>query len=126
MRATASTPFIRPPRGAFRTSRPRGYEFVNAGKPEEAASKALEAFLAAVRNPTGGITSDDPRRRGPRRWHISRRERSAILADIAAGKQPHQIVASVRAALVAGTIKLERYLARCHTKSRRLRPPSRP
>jgi hypothetical protein len=51
--------FLRPPRGAFRTSKPSGYDLqitqpqplVNAGKPDEAASNALPAFLAAVRKP---------------------------------------------------------------------------
>jgi hypothetical protein len=65
MRATASMPFIRPPRGAFRTSKPSGYDLqitqpqplVNAGKPDEAASNALPAFPAVL---PGGITSDDP------------------------------------------------------------------
>jgi hypothetical protein len=58
---------------------------------------------------------------------------ATILADIAAGKQPHQIVAGVRAALIsaptaasitAASAKSSGVVgARCSTQSRRLLPP---
>jgi hypothetical protein len=51
---------------------------------------------------------------------------TAILANIAAGKQAHQIVAGVRAALVATPAASARGISagHCYAKSRRLRPPS--
>jgi hypothetical protein len=102
----------------------------------EAASNALPAFLAAVRNLPSGITSDDPfsgaaqpaqmAHLAPWTVELAGKVFAAILADIAAGKQPHQIVASVRAALVAAPSSSKGISARCYAKSRRLRPPSRP
>ena len=99
----------------------------------EAASNALPAFLAAVRNLPSGITSDDPfsgaaqpaqmAHLAPWTVELAGKVFAAILADVAAGKQPHQIVASVRAALIAAPAASSKG---CYTKSRRLRPPSRP
>jgi hypothetical protein len=52
---------------------------------------------------------------------------AAILADVAAGKPAHQVVASVRAVLVtAPTVKRPvRPAAVCNTRSRRLLPPNK-
>jgi hypothetical protein len=50
---------------------------------------------------------------------------AAILADIVAGKQAHQMVASVRAALAVAPATRGISAARCSPKSRRLRPPGR-
>jgi hypothetical protein len=102
----------------------------------DAASHALPAFLAAVGN-LPGITNDDPfggavqpaqmAHLAPWTVELAGKVFAAILADIAAGKQPHQIVASVRAALVAAPGASSRPIsaARCSPKSRRLRPPSK-
>jgi hypothetical protein len=102
----------------------------------DAASNALRAFLTAVRNLPSGITNDDPfsgasqpaqmAHLAPWAVELAGKVFAAILADIAAGKQPHQIVASVRATLVAApAVSSTGISARCYTKSRRLRPPSR-
>jgi hypothetical protein len=103
----------------------------------DAASNALPAFLAAVANLPNGITNDDPFggavqpaqmvHLAPWTVEMAGKVFAAILADIAAGKQPHQIVASVRAALVAAPAISSRAVsaAHCYTKSRPLRPPGK-
>jgi hypothetical protein len=101
----------------------------------DAASNALPAFLAAVRNLPNGVTNDDPfggaaqpaqmAHLAPWTVELAGKVFAAILADIAAGKQPHQIVASVRAALAATPAARATSAARCSIKSRRLRPPGR-
>jgi hypothetical protein len=103
----------------------------------DAASNALQAFLAAVQKLPGGVTNDDPfggaaqpaqlAHLAPWTVELAGKVFAAILADIAAGKQAHQIVASVRAALVLAPTASSRGMlaAQCHTKSRRLRPPSK-
>jgi hypothetical protein len=48
----------------------------------------------------------------PRAVELARKVFAAITADIAAGKQPHRIVESVRAALVAA-LSREDISARC-------------
>jgi hypothetical protein len=110
----------------------------------DVASNALPAFLAAVENLPDGVTNDDPfggasqptqlPHLAPWTVELSGKIFSAILAGVAAGKSEHQIVASVRAALVATpTAKAAAPAAklagasatRCSAKSRRLVPPGR-
>jgi hypothetical protein len=51
---------------------------------------------------------------------------TSILADVAAGREPHQIVASVRTILaVAPTPAMARAAACGTSQSRRLRPPKK-
>jgi hypothetical protein len=102
-----------------------------------AASNAWPAFSAAVQALPNGVTNDDPfggasqpaqlAHLAPWTVALAGRVFSAILADIAAGKAAHQIVASVRAVLVAApTAKPAGTAAAvCYPKSRRLLPPGR-
>jgi hypothetical protein len=101
----------------------------------DSASNALPAFLAAVGKLSGGVTNDDPfggaaqpaqmAHIAPWTVELAGKVFASILADIAAGKQAHQIVAGVRAALVTAPLASARAISagRCSTKSRRLRPP---
>jgi hypothetical protein len=103
----------------------------------DAASNALPAFLAAVQNLPNGVTNDDPfggaaqpaqlAHLPPWTVALAGKVFAAILADIAVGKQAHQIVASARAALaMAPTVRSTAASAdRCQIRSRRLRPPSK-
>ena len=97
----------------------------------DSASNAWPKFQAAVQNLPGGITNDDPfsgasqpaqlAHLAPWTVELAGKVFSAILADLAAGKQPNQIVASVRAVLVtAPGAKAKTASAVCTTKSHRL------
>jgi hypothetical protein len=100
-------------------------------------SNAWTAFQNAIQALPAGVNGDDPfggaaqpaqlAHLAPWTVDLAGKVFAAILADIAAGKQPHQIVASVRALLVtAPTAKSTvKRAAACHTKSRRLMPPKR-
>jgi hypothetical protein len=103
----------------------------------DAASNALPTFLAAVQQLPGGVTNDDPfggaaqpaqmAHLAPWTVELAGKVFAAILADVAAGKQAHQIVASVRAILAVAPAVSSKGIsaARCYTKPRRLRPPSK-
>jgi hypothetical protein len=101
----------------------------------DAASNALPTFLAAVNNLPNGVTNDDPfggaaqpaqmAHLPPWTVELAGKVFAAILADIVAGKQAHQMVASVRAALAVAPATRGISAARCSPKSRRLRPPGR-
>jgi hypothetical protein len=108
----------------------------------DAASNAWPTFLAAVQALPGGVTNDDPfggasqpaqlTHLPPWTVALAGKVFGVILADVAAGKAAHQIVANVRAAMVlAPTAKAYRTTAakpgtaaaqRC-PKSHRLLPP---
>jgi hypothetical protein len=102
-----------------------------------AASDAWPTFQAAVAALPGGVTNDDPfgglsqpaqlTHLAPWTVVLAGKVFGAILADLAAGKAAHQMVASVRAVLVsAPTAKPSgAAAARCSSKSRRLRPPGK-
>jgi hypothetical protein len=49
---------------------------------------------------------------------------ASILADVIAGREAHQIVAGVRAAMVMAPKRGGRAAAACSTRSRRLKPPA--
>jgi hypothetical protein len=93
------------------------------------ASNAWPAFQAAVNALSNGVTSDDPfggaaqpaqlAHIAPWSVELAGKVFAAILADVAAGKPAHQVVASVRAALVASPT------ARLHPVSHRLSTPAR-
>jgi hypothetical protein len=101
------------------------------------ATDAWPAFQAAVQNLPNGVTNDDPFGAAaqpaqlahitPLTVAMAARVFSSILADIAAAREPHQIVASVRAIMaVAPAASMGRAAVPCSTsKSRRLRPPDK-
>jgi len=100
------------------------------------ASSAWPTFQAAVQNLQNGVNDDDPFGGGsqpsqlahiaPWTVELAGKVFGAILADVAAGKQPNQIVASVRAVLVsAPSAKITHTATRCATTSRRLLPPNK-
>jgi len=77
----------------------------------DAAVNAWPKFRAAVQALPNGVTDDDPfggasqpaqlRHLAPWTVELAGKVFSTILADIAAGKEPHQLTASVRAVLVS-------------------------
>jgi hypothetical protein len=99
----------------------------------DAATNAWPQFIAAAQA-LPQITSDDPfggasqpaqlAHLAPWTLEAAGKVFASILADITAGKEPHQIVAGVRAALVA-VPKRPSHVApiACVAKSRRLQPP---
>ena len=98
------------------------------------ASSAWPTFQTAVQNLPNGVTSDDPFNAGvqpaqlahitPMNAALAAKIFASILGDIAAAKQPHQIVAGVRALMA--TVTPARTAAACTTsRSRRLLPPKR-
>lgn len=102
----------------------------------ETASNAWPAFQAAIRGLGGpnAVTSDDPfggmaqpaqlAHLAPWTVELAGKVFAAILADIAAGKAESQIVASVRAVLVATpTMRRATSSAPHRTASHRLLPP---
>jgi hypothetical protein len=102
----------------------------------DAESAAWSKFKAAVDALPNGVTDDDPFGGGaqvaqlahlaPATVELAGKLFAAILADIAAGKEAYQIVASARSVLAA-TPGMASLAASggggCSTKSRRLRPP---
>jgi hypothetical protein len=104
----------------------------------DAASNAWPNFQAAIQNVGGAsaVTNDDPfhgmaqpaqlAHLAPWTVELAGKVFAAILADIAAGKAENQIVASVRAVLVAAPIsKRVISLAARRTQSHRLLPPGK-
>jgi hypothetical protein len=104
----------------------------------DAASNAWPAFLAAVEALPNLVANDDPfggavqpaqlAHLPPWTVELAGKVFGAILAGVAAEKAAHQIVASVRAVLVAAptTKPAGASAARCYARSRRLLPPGRP
>jgi hypothetical protein len=101
----------------------------------DAASNAWPNFLSAIQALPNGVTNDDPfngasqpaqlAHLAPWTVELAGKVFSAILADLAAGKQPHQVVASVRAVLATASVAKvgPESAAACYPKSRRLVPP---
>jgi hypothetical protein len=93
------------------------------------AGNAWPTFQAAVNALSGGVTSDDPfggaaqpaqlSHLAPWSVELAGKVFAAILADVAAGKPAHQVVASVRAALVSSPA------ARMQPVSSRLTTPAK-
>jgi hypothetical protein len=93
------------------------------------AGNAFPAFQAAVNALPNGVQSDDPfggaaqpaqlAHLAPWSVELAGKVFAAILADVAAGKPAHQVVASVRAALVSSPA------ARKHPVSHRLSPTTK-
>jgi hypothetical protein len=109
-------------------------------------SDIFQAFIDALQSLPGGVTTDDPfggasqpaqlAHLAPWTVALAGKVFSVILADIAAGKEAHQLVASVRAAMIsAPTAKPHAVSATklngaggtcCGAKSHRLVPAGRP
>lgn len=103
----------------------------------DTSANAWPNFSAAVQALSNGVNNDDPfngaaqptqlAHLAPWTVEVAGKVFAAILADIAAGKQPHQIVASVRAAMVTAPRgkAATRKPAACDRskRSRRLLPP---
>jgi len=103
----------------------------------DSPSNAWPNFITAVDNLQNGVTDDDPfggatqpaqlAHLAPWTVEMAGKVFAAILADIAAGKEPHQIVASVRAAMVTAP-KTKASIgapAVCSTRSHRLVTPAK-
>jgi len=81
----------------------------------DAGVNAWPKFLAAVQALPNGVTNDDPfggasqpaqlGHLAPWTVELAGKVFSTILADIAAGKEPHQLTASVRAVLAAAQFR---------------------
>jgi len=102
----------------------------------DAAANAWPKFQAAIQNLPNGVNSDDPfggaaqptQLANVAPWTVALAAKvfAAILADVAAGKQPEHIAASVRAAMLpARKAKVSGTTAICQPKSKRLLPPTR-
>jgi hypothetical protein len=103
----------------------------------DSPANAYPNFIAAVQQLPNGVTTDDPfggaiqpaqlAHLAPWTVEMAGKVFAAILADIAAGKQPHQIVASVRAAMIIAP-KAKASIgapAICSTRSHRLVTPGK-
>jgi hypothetical protein len=103
----------------------------------DAASNAWPSFQSAVGALPNGVTNDDPFGGAAQPAQLAHttlwtaalagKVFSTILADIAAGKAAHQIVAGVRSVLVAtpSTKGAGAAATLCYPKSRRLLPPNK-
>jgi hypothetical protein len=101
----------------------------------DAQENAWPSFQQAVEALSGGVTSDDPfggaaqpsqiAHITPLTAAIAGRVFASILGSIASGKAANQIVADVRALLVAAPAAKAAAAGLCYPKSRRLFPPDR-
>ncbi len=99
----------------------------------DAAANAWPNFQKALQNLPNGVTSDDPfnglaqptqmAHIAPWTVEMAGRVFAAVLSDVAAGKQPEQIVTSVRAAMLPAA--KPKAAAACQPRSKRLLPPGR-
>lgn len=98
------------------------------------AANAFPTFQAALQALPNGVNDDDPFAGSAPPAHLAKMEPwmfelagkvfGVILADIAAGKTPHQIAANVRVALISTPTARPAAMAdNCGIKSRRLLPP---
>ena len=100
----------------------------------DSASNAWPKFQDAVKNLPGGIKNDDPfggLSKPPQMTHLAPRTAelvgrifATVVADIAAGRSPDEMMANLRAAMLpAGRTHTP---AVCQPKSKRLLPPKKP
>lgn len=104
----------------------------------DSASNAFPNFINAVQALPNGVVNDDPfggavqpaqlAHLAPWTVELAGKIFSAILADLAAGKAAHQIVASVRAVMIEAPAAKAPAIAHavCSVRSHRLVPPGRP
>lgn len=103
----------------------------------DSAGNAWTSFQTAVQALTNGVTSDDPFNGASQPAQLSHQPLwtvalagkvfNTILADIAAGREAHQIVSGVRAVLLASPAARATHSAAglCRPASRRLYPPDK-
>ena len=99
----------------------------------DSASNAFPNFQNAIQNLPNGVTSDDPfgglanplqmAHLAPQTAELVGRIFAAMVSDLAAGRQPEQMMASVRAAMLP--VSNAKALTACAPKSKRLLPPSK-
>lgn len=99
------------------------------------AANAFPNFQNALQNLPDGVTSDDPFgglaqptqmvHLAPRTAEVVGRIFATIVADLAVGRQPEQIMANVRAAMLP-VVSSGKAPTVCSPKSKRLLPPSKP
>lgn len=99
----------------------------------DSASNAWNNFQNAIQNLPNGVTSDDPfgglanplqmAHLAPRTAELVGRVFAAIVSDLTAGRQPEQIMASVRAAMLP--VSNAKAPTVCAPKSKRLLPPAK-
>lgn len=97
------------------------------------ASNAWPSFQQAIQNLPGGISNDDPfgglskppqmANLAPRTAELVGRIFGTLVADIAAGRQPDEMMANIRAAMLPASRPPAP--AVCQPKSRRLLPPKK-
>jgi hypothetical protein len=97
----------------------------------DAATNAWTNFQNALQNLPNGVTSDDPfgglaqpaqmAHLSPRTAELVGRIFASMVSDLAAGRQPEQMMANVRAAMLP--ISHAKAPAVCSPKSKRLLPP---
>ncbi len=98
-----------------------------------AATTAWPNFEAAIQNLPNGVTSDDPfgglanptqmTHLAPRSAELVGRVMASMMADLAAGRQPEQIAANIRAAMAP--VSRPTGTAVCRPGSKRLLPPGK-
>jgi hypothetical protein len=99
----------------------------------DAESNAWPNFQNAIQNLPNGVTNDDPfggmaqpsqiAHLTPRTAELIGRVFASMVADLAAGRQPEQIMANVRAAMLP--VSNAHAPTVCAPKSKRLLPPSK-
>ena len=97
----------------------------------DAATNAWTNFQKALQNLPNGVTSDDPfgglaqpaqmAHLSPRTAELVGRIFASMVSDLAAGRQPEQMMANVRAAMLP--VSHAKAPAVCSPKSKRLLPP---
>jgi hypothetical protein len=98
------------------------------------AANAFPNFQNAIQALPNGVTSDDPfgglanplqmAHLAPRTAELVGRVFASLVADLASGRQPEQIMANVRAAMLP--VSRAKAPAVCSPKSKRLLPPTKP
>jgi len=99
----------------------------------DSASNAWTNFQNAIQNLPNGVNSDDPfgglaqpmqmAHLAPRTAELVGRVFAAIVSDLAAGRQPEQMMANVRAAMLP--VSNAKAPTVCAPKSKRLLPPAK-
>jgi len=96
-------------------------------------ANAWPNFQNAINNLPNGVTNDDPfnglgqavqmTHLSPRSAELAGRVLAALVSDLAAGRQPEQLAANVRAALLPASRPTSHAI--CKPGSKRLQPPSK-
>lgn len=99
----------------------------------DSATNAWQNFQAAIQNLPNGVTNDDPfnglaqptqmTHVAPRSAELVGRVLASMVADLAAGREPEQMAANIRAAMVPSA--RPQTAAVCRPGSKRLLPPGK-